>query len=429
MHEHPPSPAAPNAPIEVDSPAPMAPQTAPAPARTTPLLIGGGVLLLSAITGALFLRAQSQVNHQALAEQPKGVTVIGAQAAAYRPARRYVGTVAPWLEARIGPQFTSAYVDTVLVRPGEVTKRGQILATLDCKSASAQSKAMQMQARALGATQEAIAKEAGRLSGLLQGGYVSPNEVERRTAESASKQAELMAQNARLVRASLEVDDCVLHAPFDGEVADRLLDPGGFARPGSPILTLVDRQRVRVLLDVPESDFAVVAEQTPVQLRLVALGRELAGTIARRAPAADSATRTIHAEIDLSDPSLRIPVGTTAEITIEIGEPKPATEIPLRAAAVRGDAASVFVVQDGRAHKLKLAVLGESAGSLFVATTLAPGTQVVSEGRALLKDGDLVQATAEPFVATRAPNQPRAASPAPATAPRPDAAAPARGQP
>ena len=47
MHEHPPSPAAPNAPIEVDSPAPMAPQTAPAPARTTPLLIGGGVLLLS----------------------------------------------------------------------------------------------------------------------------------------------------------------------------------------------------------------------------------------------------------------------------------------------------------------------------------------------------------------------------------------------
>jgi RND family efflux transporter MFP subunit len=178
--------------------------------------------------------------------------VITAQATQYRPTRRYVGTIAPWLEARIGPQFTAAYVDTVLLRPGEGVTRGQVLATLECKSASAQSKAMQLQARAMSATQEALANEAGRLSGLLQGGYASENEVERRNAESKSKQAELMAQNARLVRAALEVDDCVLHAPFDGEVAERLIDPGGFARPGSPILTVVDRGRVRVLIDVPE---------------------------------------------------------------------------------------------------------------------------------------------------------------------------------
>ena len=380
--------------------------------RSVPLIIAGAVIGTGLLTGALFLRAQSQINQTSLSETPKGVTVIAAQAAHYRPSRRYVGTVAPWLEARIGPQFTSAYVDTVLVRPGEVAKRGQILATLDCKSASAQSKAMQMQARALSTTQEAIAKEAGRLSGLLKGGYVSPNEVERRTAESASKQAELMAQNARLARASLEVDGCVLRAPFDGEVAERLLDPGGFARPGSPILTVVDRQQVRVLLDVPESDFSVVAEGTPVRLHLVALGTELEGSIARRAPAADSATRTIHAEIDLADPQRSIPVGTTAEITIAIGDPKPAIEIPLRAASVRGDTATVFVVRDGVANKRKIAVQGEAGGSLFVESSLAAGTQVVTEGRALLKDGDRVQARAEPFAATHGTAPPRPATPA-----------------
>lgn len=377
-----------------------------------PIGIGVGVLFIGLVTAAFFLRARSEVNKVALSEQPKGVTTIEAQAARYRPSRRYVGTVAPWLEARIGPQFTAAYVDTVLVRPGDVTKRGQVLATLDCKSASAQSKAMQMHARALSATQEAVTKEAGRLSGLLAGGYVSPNEVERRTAESASKQAELLAQNARIVRASLEVDDCVLRAPFDGEIADRLLDPGGFARPGSPILTLVDREKVRVLVDVPESDFAVVAEATPVRLRIVALGSELNGTIARRAPSAEAATRTVHAEIDLADSQRKIPVGTTAEVTIEIGEAAPATELPLRAASVRGDAATVFTLKDGVAHKLKIAVLGESGGSLFVAPTLTPGTRVVAEGRALIKDGDRVADKLETFTATRPRSDP-AAAPAP----------------
>lgn len=378
-----------------------------------PLIIGLGVLLVGATTSLLFLRANSEINKVALSEQPKGVTTVEAQAASYRPSRRYVGTVAPWLEARIGPQFTAAYVDTVLVRPGDSVKKGQVLAILDCKSAAAQNQAQKMQARALSTTQEAIANEAERLSGLLKGGYVSPNEVERRTAESASKQAELLAANARMVRASLEVDDCVLRAPFDGEVADRLLDPGGFARPGSPILTLVDRQKVRILVDVPESDFAAVAVETPVQLRLVALASQMPGRIARRAPAADPGTRTIHAEIDLDGTQSHIPVGTTAEVTIELGEPLPATELPLRAAAVRGESATLFAVKDGAARKLKIEVLGESGGSLFVAPTLSAGTRIVSEGRALLKDGDRVVDKLESFT----PLRPKAA-PAPAPAPK-----------
>lgn len=382
------------------------------PARlNVPLIVSAGVILSISVLSGLWLRARSEVNKVALSDAPKGVTTVETLAARYRPSRHYVGTVAPWLEARIGPQFTAAYVDTVLVRPGDTAAKGQVLATLDCKSASAQSKALQMQARALSATQEALAKEAGRLSGLLDGGYVSPNEVERHSAESASKEAELQAANARLLRASLEVDDCVLRAPFDGEVAERLLDPGGFARPGSPLLTVVDRSQVRVLVDVPESDFSVVVVGTPVRLRLVATGAELEGAIARRAPVADAATRTIHAEIDLGDPQHRIPAGTTAELTIEIGEPVAATELPLRAAAVRGDAATLYVVAGGTSHKLKVDVLGESGGSLFVASKLLPGTRVVAEGRALLKDGDRVTDRLETWTPASAQAAPPAKAP------------------
>lgn len=362
-----------------------------------PLLIGLLVCLLLGLLALLQARARSQTNQVALSSQPKGVTVIAAAFAKYRPSRRYVGTVAPWLEARIGPQLTSAYVDTVLVRPGDRVQRAQVLATLDCRNASEQSRALAMQARALHATQEALAKETGRVSGLLEGGYVSPNEVDRRVADSASKQAELLAANARLARASLEVDDCVLRAPFDGEVADRFLDPGAFARPGSPVLSVVDREQVRILLDVPETDCAVVEPGSEAKVRFLALGTTMVGKIARRAPAADSATRTIHAEIDLLDAQRKLPVGTTAELTLSVGEAVDASELPLRAASIRGDQATLFVLAGDIAHKRKVPVLGEALGSLFVPKqALAQGELVVTEGRALLSEGDRVQSKQEP---------------------------------
>lgn len=360
-----------------------------------PILLSASALGLIAVMIGLYQRAESGNSHIALADKPKGVTTALAQATKYRPSRTYVGTVAPWLEARIGPQFTSAYVDTVLVRPGAAVKRGQVLATLDCRNASAQNKALAMQARALFTTQEAIEKEATRVSGLLSGGYVSPNEVERRTAESASKQAELMAAQARLSRAGLEVDDCVLKSPFDGEISDRSLDPGAFARPGSAILSIVDRSQVRVMIDVPETDFQVVAPETPAQLKILSTGRTLGGRIARRAPAADPSTRTIHAEIDLIDADGKIPVGTTAQLVIEFGDPVDVVEIPLRAASVRGESASLFVVENGVARKRKLDVVGELGGSLFLLPKIPVGAHVVLEGRALLSDGDSVQEQVE----------------------------------
>lgn len=362
-----------------------------------PMLICIGVAALLLGLALLAWRARARVNQIPLSAEPKGVTTVAVRAAQFRPQRRYVGTTAPWLEARLGPQLTAAYVDTVLVRPGAAIARGQVLATLDCRNASAQSRSLAMQARSLNATQEAVAKEATRVSGLLSGGYVSPNEVDRKTAESASRQAELLAANARLSRATLEVDDCVLRAPFDGEVSDRLLDPGGFARPGTAILHVVDRSTVRVSVDVPESDFAVVKEGTPVRIKLLALEQELKGTVTRRSPSADLATRTIHAEIDLSDPERRIPVGTTAELTIAVGQPQPASEVPLPAASVRGDSATLFVVTreggEELAHQRKLTVMGESGGSLFLPTTLAAGSQVVLQGRGL-KDGERVRSSA-----------------------------------
>ena len=347
--------------------------------------------------GLLMLRADSKVDKVALASTPKPVTVIAARAESYRETRTYVGTLRPWVEASVGPQFISAYVDTVLVRPGASVRRNDVLATLDCRNAGASSQAVAAEARAIDARQQAVAHESARVQTLLDGGFVSPNEAEQKAAQSESELAQFAASRARLVSTSLEVSDCILRAPFDGEVATRTVDPGAFVRPGTPIVSVVDRTTVRMTFDVPEEDFDLVSPPTAVSIHVLATDRTLTGAISRRAPSADPETRTVHVEVDLVDPQRQIPVNTTGEVKIAVGRAIAATALPLTATTITGAKASAFVVDGDTAHKETFVVLGEQGSDVFVQSSLAPGTRVVTEGRATLTEGDKVAPKEVPY--------------------------------
>lgn len=355
-----------------------------------PIAIFAGALLIIAAGATMVVHAEAKVNNVALDQAPKPVTVIPAESTTFRGSRSYVGTLEPWVEAKIGPQMISAYVDTVLVRPGAVVKKGDVIATLDCRNANATSQAVAMQARAVAARQEAISHEATRLNGLLDGGFVSPNEAEQKAAQSAAEQAQLLATQAQLLGTSLQVNDCVLRAPFDGEIANRTADPGAFVRPGMSIASIVDRRTVRIVADAPEVDFPIITPGSPVKIHVLSTDRDLTATISRRAPAADPLTRTARFEVDVADAERALPVGTTADIQIDVGELQPATQIPLSAATVRGEKATVYVVEGHVAHKRTVLVKGEREGQLYLDVSLAPGALVVTEGRALLRDNDKV---------------------------------------
>jgi len=353
-------------------------------------VIAVAVGLTILVGGWLYHRATAGTNHVSLDRAPKNVTMVKAVAAPYQERRRYVGTVQPWLEAKVGPQMVSAYVDTVLVRPGAIVKRGEVIATLDCRSSSASNRAVAAQARALDAMHGASAAEASRITKLLDGKYVSQNEVDLKNADAASKDAQLSALQAQLANSSLQVDDCILRAPFDSEVAERMGDPGMFARPGTSIVTLVDRHILRLTADVPEDDFANVSPETEVRVHLLATGKSFSAKISRRAPSADADTRTVRIELDVDDPKREIPTHTTAELSLDVGAPVPATAIPLIAATVHGSKTNVFTIADGVAHSLRATLIGERNGVFYVEPSLAAGTMVATEGRGLLDDNDKV---------------------------------------
>jgi membrane fusion protein, multidrug efflux system len=368
------------------------------------LVLASGTVALAVLGVILVLRADRRVNKVALGGAPRPVTVELSVPTEYREARTYVGSVEAWIEASVGPQYVSAYVETVPVRPGDVVTRGQVLATLDCSNPSASTRAMEMQVRASRARLQAITDQADRERSLLDGGFIAPNQVEQTTAQSSAESAHLLETRARLLGSSLEVHDCVLKAPFDGEVATRTMDPGAFARPGAAIVSIVDRNTVRVTVDTPEKDFDIVPVGTPVRVRMLSTRNDVEGKVSRRAPRADPRTRTIHIEMDLPDPRRAFPTGTTALVQVDVGNPVPATKIPLYAATQHERKARLFVVEDGVARVHEIAVLGERGGDLYFDPKHLPANaSIVTEGRALLSDGEAVRTKAEP---ARTPEQP-----------------------
>ena len=365
----------------------------PPPRKRVALVIVLGASILLALAVGLYLRASSRTNHITLSASEKPVTVVAAQPAAYRASRTYVGSLEPWATARVGPQYVSAYVATVLVRPGDILKSGQVLATLDCRSSSAATKAVAANAQSLAERQGALAHQVARMKQMLSGGFASANEVEQMTARSSAERSDLASLRASLSAKTLEVDDCVQRAPFDGEVAERLVDPGAYVRPGNSIITVIDRRTIRVAAGAPEADFNIVAVATPVEIDVAAIGKKLTAPISRRAPGADAGTRTVDFEIDIPNEDRVLPARATATLTIPVGQPTEASRVPSLAGNLRGNKATIFIVKDGVASRRVVPVLGEAGGQLFIGRAELPkGTLVVTEGRALLEDGDRVAA-------------------------------------
>ncbi|HJU83418.1 MAG TPA: efflux RND transporter periplasmic adaptor subunit [Holophagaceae bacterium] len=364
------------------------------PGRVRNAMISGTALV---VVLSLGLWAKTERSHHATALQAtsKGVTVVPAKPAEYRPQHRYVGSLQAWNEAKVGPQFISAYITQVQVRPGDQVRRGQILATLEPERAQAQNEATKLQAEAIEAKLTAVKKESERILGLMKKGIVSVNEAENKLAEARSEEAKLGAAKSQLVSSNLEVQDSTLRAPFDGEVGERLLDPGAFVRPGTEIVSVVDRRSIRVSADAPESDFDLVAPGTPVLLKLLSDGRQLSAAVSRRSPTADPSTRTIHFELDLANQDRSIPAGTSAELLISKKDGEKALEVPAEAATVRGGKASVWTVEGGVARKHVLALLGEREGQLFLEPALPEGAVVVVDGRNQLQEGDKVVAKSQ----------------------------------
>ncbi len=210
--------------------------------------------------------------------------------------------------------------------------------------------------------------------------------------------SEVSLAEARVQRLETLAEYARIHAPFDGVVTRRMVDPGALVQEatrsgGMPLFTVQRVDRMRVAFDVPEVDLPFVTTGTRATIRpFAAVGAPLEGTVSRIAASLETGTRTMRAEIDLDNPESALFDGMYVQVELPVDVRPDALTIPAAALLHESGKAFVYVVSEGIAEKRELGVGLDDGIDVEVRSGLAANEQVVVVGMALISPGERVRA-------------------------------------
>ncbi|QKJ87177.1 Efflux transporter periplasmic adaptor subunit [Paramixta manurensis] len=152
----------------------------------------------------------------------------------------------------------SGYIDRVNYTDGQEVKKGQVLFTIDDRTYRAALEQAQAElARAK--TQASLARsEASRTDKLVNTNVVSREEWEQRRSSATQAQADMLAAQAAVDAAQLNLDFTKVTAPIDGRASRALITTGNLVTAGdsaSVLTTLVSQNTVYVYFDVDEATY------------------------------------------------------------------------------------------------------------------------------------------------------------------------------
>lgn len=379
-------------------------------------------------------------------EKEKSPAPVQVTAVTQATIRRIVegdGALFPVDQAGIMPKV-SAPVQKFFVNRGDHVKRGQLLAVLenrDLVSAAAESQGAVEQAESSFRTTEIstvpdlVVKaqtdlEAARevrdgakkvlesrqqlfKQGALAGRLVDDSQVAYAQADSQFRAAQEHLKTLESVRqdqikgAAAQVQSAKAHfdsqeaqvaysriqSPISGIVADRPLNAGEMANPGSPLITIVDITRVVARVNVPQTEAPAIKTGQTAVLTQPDRKEEVEGKVTVVSPAADPNTTTIQVWIEVPNPRERLKPGTAVHAAIATEVYKAATVVPVAAIlpGEEGGTAVLTVSSDSIVHKRTVTLGVREGNQVQILTGASPGEEVVVVGGMGLDDNAKVK--------------------------------------
>ena len=259
------------------------------------------------------------------------------------------GTVAAQTTGRVGPFFTTSTTSCPPAPSSSV-----------CARPSSTPDWLQAQA----ALSEATAREAEaqtryqRIADLYQRKVVPKATLDQATANRDAAAARLSAARAGLESAKEGVAYTEIRAPYAGVVTKRLVQVGETVSPGTPLMSGLSLQYLRVTVDVPQS---IVDQVRRLKQAAVYVGeRRIEATKVTIFPEASTPSSTFRARLELPENATDLYPGMFVKVGFVIGE---ADRLLVPAQRVRRAQRS----DGGLCHRLKgpgLDAAGAARGSL-----------------------------------------------------------------
>lgn len=337
--------------------------------------------LLFCLTCVLYLSAcssQPDDSNPINSSQPRPVNVL-VQEVVSETVRDVVllpGVAHAWLEVRLAAE-TSGRVEKLLVREGNEVNKDQVLAHIDVTPLSADL------TRARSAF-ELLEEQLRRRESLFLERIISEEELDRVRAEKVQAR-EVLRQ------AEIEFNRGLVRAPAKAKVNNLLIEAGEFVDRGQVMIELVNAEKVKVHVQVPEMDVRFLKVGQPVQVRFDAYqDQHFAGTIDFISYKAEQTTNTFRTQIVVDNPQGLIRPGMIARVVFERRIIPDAVAVPLSALIDRGGERLVYVVEGGAARARQVSIGIIERDRVQITKGLNPGDRLIIAGQREVEDGTLV---------------------------------------
>jgi RND family efflux transporter MFP subunit len=216
-------------------------------------------------------------------------------------------------------------------------------------------------------------------------------------ADAGLRQATAAVEQAKagLERAVIQLDRTVVRAPVSGTVSKVPVEVGQLLGPGARVARIVELNRIKVTVGIPEIHANKAAGLETVELTLKALpGKTFTGKRVYLGvePQEKSHVYPLDLVVDNEDRSIRPGMFVTAEVILEVRK-RPV--IPLISIIPREKDKVVFVASEGVARRRPVEIgliMGSSLPEAEVEITagIEAGDQLIVQGHRRVEDGDPV---------------------------------------
>jgi membrane fusion protein (multidrug efflux system) len=283
------------------------------------------------------------------------------------------GILEPWESLGILAEVRGS-IEEVLVKEGQHVKQGDLIARTDTID-------YENKINSIKASYDLAIINLKRLSGLLKKEIISQSEIDKIKAEVQSLEADLAIAKVQLER-------CFIRSSISGIVNKLPAKKGIYLAVGDPVATVLDIERLKVNVGIPEADVHAVRKLDSFEVSIEALGNKVVtGMKNFLAVAPESQAQLYRLELEVENESEEILPGMFARVEIVKEEFPAAIAIPLYSVISRDNKHYVYLEENGVAklQEVKLGIL--DGWQIQITEGLSPGQKVVVVGQRSVDEG------------------------------------------
>jgi membrane fusion protein (multidrug efflux system) len=333
------------------------------------------ILLMMIITIVLLFMTVSDKRSEIQAEQeaalkkerpPVNTVVMELTPRAITNKINLPGSIEPWTRLELVSKIAGA-VEEVLVEEGDTVKQGDVLAKIesdDYRIALARAQAAYNLAKA----------DFERDKSVYAKGAIPAAELDARETNMQTARADL--DNARLL-----YERTTIKAPISGVIRSLDAKVGLYLGIGDPVARILQIDRVKAVIGIPESDITAVRRLETVNLSVQALDNlEIIGKNHFVSSSPETAARLYRFELEIDNPDHRILPGMFVRADIVKQQRESALVVPFYSIISRNDEQYVFLEDNGIVRKQTVKTGIMQQWMVEITEGLENGNHVVVEG-------------------------------------------------